>query len=183
MDVDERLDTILQECRWVTDPGTALRLIPALGVDAPAFVPLPMRDGQVRPSVPVVCVPMVADAVVRTVVAAVQGQAAGLEDADAETVAADPLCAACAEMFSQCSHPGLRAQAVPALVVAWCAWEVLAGRGTSLPEQPATRRRTRSTPSLRYALKTPTSGRGDGVVQSIQRSTAGAQRNTRPLER
>jgi len=133
MDVDERLSTILQECRWVTDPGTAVRLIPALPAEAPAFVPLPLRDGDVRPCVPVVCVPMVADAVARTIVAAVQGQATSLEDADAAAVAADPLAAVCAEMLAQCAQPGLRNQSVPILAIAWCAWEVLAGRGDALP--------------------------------------------------
>jgi len=133
MDVDERLSTILQECRWVTDPGTAVQLIPGLAAEAPAFVPLPLRDGDVRPSVPVVCVPMVADAVVRTIVAAVKGEAKALEDANAVEVSADPLAAACAEMFAQCAKPGLRAQTVPVLTIAWCAWEVFAGRGPQLP--------------------------------------------------
>lgn len=133
MDVDERFQTILQECRWVRDAGTAARLIPALGAEAPAFVLLPQRDGQVRASVPVICLPMVASAVATTIVEVASGRGGGFEDLDAAGVAADPLAASVAEMFAQCARPGLRAQATPVLAISWCVWEVLGGRVQTLP--------------------------------------------------
>jgi len=133
MDVDERFQTILQECRWVRDPGTAARLVPALGAEAPAFVMLPQRGGEVRASVPIVCVSMLAGPVAHTIVSAVNGEGGGFENLDTAGVAADPLAAAMASIFAQCALPGLRSQATPALAVTWCTWEVLSGRSNTLP--------------------------------------------------
>lgn len=133
MDVDARIMTILHECRWVSDPGTAVQLIPALAAEAPPFVMLPQKGGEPRASVPVLCVPMLAKPVVQTVVSAVAGEAQALEELDAAEVMNDPLVAAIAECFSQSSRSGLRSQTVPILAVTHIAWRVLSGGVASLP--------------------------------------------------
>ena len=132
MDVDERVQTILQDVRWVRDPGTAARLIPALAAEAPAFVMLPHRDGEARPSVPIVCASLLAGPVAQTIVDAVKGEGGGFEHREAAEVAADPLASAMAGIFAQCTRPGLRSQATPALAVAWTVWQVLGGRAGSM---------------------------------------------------
>ncbi len=156
MDIDERLQTILQECRWVRDSGTAAQLVPALASEAPAFVPLPQRDGEVRPAVPVVCLEMVASAVVKVIVDAADGKAGGFENLDAAGVAADPLAAALADMFEQVSHPGLRAQLTPVLVTTWAAWQVLAGRADTLPGVDANVAQASRTAAARIAAASGT---------------------------
>ncbi len=133
MDVDERIVTILQECRWVQDPATAVRLIPAIAAEAPPFVMLPQRDADVRASIPVVCLPMLAAGVTRTIVDAVNGKGSGFEDLSPAEVAQDPLAAALADAFSQCARPGLRSLTVPVLATAYAAWQVLGGSAAQLP--------------------------------------------------
>ena len=119
MDVDARIVTILHECRWVRDQGTAVRLIPALAAEAPPFVLLPQRGGEVRASVPVLCLPMVAVPVVRTIIDAVEGKGGGFETLEAAEVAQDPLAAAVAEEGAPLSEEAAPspAEAPPAVAV------------------------------------------------------------------
>ncbi|HCH65781.1 MAG TPA: hypothetical protein DFR83_23460, partial [Deltaproteobacteria bacterium] len=133
MDVDARIVTILHECRWVTDPGTAVRLIPALAAEAPPFVMLPQKAGEVRASIPILCTPMLAAPVVQTIVDVMNEEVVAIEALDASAVMQDSLATAIAKCFGQSARPGLRAQTVPVLAVTHIAWRMISGSVATLP--------------------------------------------------
>lgn len=138
MDFDERLRTLLSECRWVRDPALATSLVPSLATHAPPLVALPTTEGDVVPGIPVLCLPLLTEGVVAVISDAVaQGVSgkplAAVEELDAAALREDGLTAALADLLAQASLPGLRSHVVPLLAVAWISQRVIAGRLDQLP--------------------------------------------------
>ncbi len=132
MDVTERLRTLLRPCSWVRDSSTALRLVPELAVDMPAPLDLATLDGASERAIPVRCLDSLLEPVATVVLqlgeASLEGKAREeLHRAGADRILGDALVMAVAELLAQAASPGLSAQAVPALSVAWLTSRMLAG--------------------------------------------------------
>ncbi|MFT4979833.1 MAG: hypothetical protein ACI8S6_005745, partial [Myxococcota bacterium] len=133
MEIEDQLKALLTGCTWVRDVDLALRVVPALGIDLPALTPL--ADSSGRLCVPVACAAPIADAVtavLREVLpAALDGQREPIQEADRETLLADPLVPVLASlMIETLSADGLSGRAVPALTVAWAVVSAMSGGST-----------------------------------------------------
>ncbi len=138
MDIDERLKTLLVDCRWVRDPELAALLLPGLSEHAPPLVALPTPDGDVVPGVPVLCIPALADGVALVFASAVEEGLAGsplssVDGLEPEALRDDPLVLALTDLIAQASTPGIRASVVPVLAVAWIGQQLAAGRSGQVP--------------------------------------------------
>lgn len=147
MDIDERMRTLLAECRWVRDAALATALVPGLPTHAPPLVALPTGDGDVLPAIPVTCLDLLADPVAAVISDAVQQGVSGqplqaVESLEAPALRDDPLTAVLTDLIAQAALPGLRADVVPLLGVAWITQRMVAGHLDGIPGLSPTGRDT-----------------------------------------
>ena len=130
MDIHQQLSTLLTSCRWVRDPGEALRRVPAISGEMPALVRV---LGQRDVRIPVPDMASLNATVVRALVDAGSrvlsgGMGERIDQLTPESVAHDPLVQLLEHQLSQLGVRGIQRDAVPLLATAWICSRVLGSR-------------------------------------------------------